>query len=212
MLSNKALYKDMTVPDLNGSVRFHPLINHKEGGYVHRHDDIFPVDAESPLASFLSHRSALSRRLQGQDFPLLRPLSRYGFCSTDLPREPARYRSLPPLEALQVISYGHPLDRLPQQPVQCQRATRLEDICRVCSDLDQSSSAPLRRRRHWGGPGRHCLCPRFLDDRSLPFYVSLGSIPSEQGGNKVTYPAQSPQRHSQIYPDMRWKTARRQRP
>jgi len=59
-----------------------------------------------PLKEFRGCVDRLSRRLQGSEFLLPRPISNPRLCPTELPREFARHRSVPPRDATAALSHG----------------------------------------------------------------------------------------------------------
>src|SRR5215467_3485659 len=82
----------------------------------------FAVDHVSPLCG------ALSRRAQGQEFFLPRPVPLQGFCSTDLSRKFARHRSVPACASGQAVPHGHQEPGLAQYSGRCQREPRLAHL------------------------------------------------------------------------------------
>ena len=99
----------MPVIDLNSKRQIgHAPAQLREGvARVHRQTHFLASD-RSPTHAYISTlRRALSWQPQDQKLLLSGPIPVHGLCTTHLPREPARHRSLPSRPAKQTLSHGH---------------------------------------------------------------------------------------------------------
>src|SRR5210317_96496 len=157
-----------------------------------------------------SVRCSLQWQLQGQDFYLPRPVSLYGICPTDIPREPAGYRSLSSCTEEQALSHGDPWSYCPQHSGQRQQKSRLAYLRRPGSFADQDSPSPLSGRRLWFGVRKHRLCTRCHEHRALPVGISLGTVQTGQGSCQVAHIAGFEWQYSYLHPYLRRQTKRSQ--
>src|SRR5206468_1548905 len=99
-------------------------------------------------------------RLQSKCAPtvVLEPVSGDGLCSTDLSPQPSRHRSLFESTAFQALSLRLQSPHPTLHSGRRQRASRLENLRRLCPYSDRHRSASVRRHRSWIGSGLHRFC------------------------------------------------------
>jgi len=167
----------MFLPGLD--LNFEPLICHPARNLFAGGIDAYwqagfcAVDGTSAADNLPSLCSALRWTSQNQAFHLFGSIPVDGVCTTDLSREPARYRSLSARAVLQALSLGLSQHRGAQHPGQCQRNTRLADLLRFCTASDRDGAKALCQRAFWSRPQRHRLCSGCDYHRSVPVGVSL---------------------------------------
>src|SRR5688500_10948533 len=98
------------------------------------------VDGTSAADNLSSLRGALRWTSQNQAFHLFGSIPVDGVCTTDLSREPARYRSLSAGAVLQALSLGLSQHGSAQHPGQRQRNSRLADLLRFRTASDRDSA------------------------------------------------------------------------
>src|SRR5262245_63445333 len=158
----------MFLPGLD--LNFEPLICHPARNLFAGEIDAYwqagfcAVDGTSAADKLPSLCSALQWTSQNQAFHLFGSIPVDGVCTTDLSREPARYRSLSARAVLQALSLGLSQHRGAQHPGQCQRNTRLADLLRFCTASDRHGANPLSPRPLSPPPQRH----RFPSARPSP--------------------------------------------
>jgi hypothetical protein len=92
--------------NLESSKTHTPDVLQREIANEFRENDFCSTDGLYTSIRIPKVRRAPRRQLQGQELRLLGSISHNGFCSTNLSREPARYRSLPPYGSGQTLSHG----------------------------------------------------------------------------------------------------------
>ena len=127
-----------TVSDLN-SVVASGQSRMKGVASVFRLNHFLSAHAVSPMVAVSGLCCSIPRRSQGQKVQVYRPFSRDGFCTTDLPREPQGYRSMPPGDERQALPHGYPKHHLEIQFSQREQHTRLADLCRLRPGVDARS-------------------------------------------------------------------------
>ena len=180
----------------------------KEMTYVHWKVNIFASLGFHANAYISPLRCSLSRRPQCPKLHMSGSISLYGLCSTDIPGEPSRYRSLSPCTTAKVVSHGHSRHRSKVQSRRCQRTAVLAYICRPCPFVNHHSPNTLQRRAIRDRFGANCICIGCHHHRSVPLDVSMGYVPAEQGSNQTAYPSGPPGQYSNIYLHLRWHRAR----
>src|SRR5664280_2868700 len=80
---------------------------------------------------------SLSRRLSAEGFLLLGSVFGNGVRAVDLPRQSARYRSLPAFDAGQALPHGISRQGGALYPGRCQRIARLANLCGLCPGVDR---------------------------------------------------------------------------
>ena len=170
---------------------------------VFRCDGFFSVDAATSVAEIPDHCRSLSGRLQDQDLPVRRAFPGDGICATDVPAEPAGYRSLSSGDGSEAVSYGDSQHGVPEQPVQRERKPRLADLCRVRADSDPADQGTLCQRFGIPRPRRHRLCARFHNDRPVYGVVPVGAFPEGEKRGEDAHAAEPVRQHSRVYPDNR---------
>src|SRR5262249_53289223 len=134
-----------------------------------------------PLSQRIQSLRRTLPRQQGCAFILLLgSVTDNGVCPTDLSREPTRHRSLPSCTRQQA---------LPQRPLwssqaldigRCQRESRLENLCRFRSEPDSNGATTLCRLGTGSRSRRDFVRIGFNNNRSMPLFVPLGSVPESQ--------------------------------
>ena len=180
----------------------------KEMTHVHWKDNIFPSLGLHANAYISSLRCSLSWRSQCSKLYMSGSISLYGLCSTDIPGESPRYRSLSPCTTAEVVPHGYSGHRSKVQSCRCQRTAVLAYLCRPCPFTNHHRPNTLQRRAVRDRFGANCLCTGCHHHRFVPLDVSMGYVPSEQGSNQTAYPFGPPGQHSNIYLHFRWQCAR----
>ena len=85
-------------------------------------------------------RSTVSGQPSNKDFFLSRSISLYGLCSDNLSPESSS-------NAAEALSLRDTRECFRQHLGKCQRTSRLENLCRLCTDFDSQSQNTLRQRR-----------------------------------------------------------------
>src|SRR5271167_225696 len=155
---------------------------------------------------------SLSRRLSAEDFLLLGSVSGNGVRAVDLPRQSARYRSLPAFDAGQALPHGIPRQGGALYPGRRQRVARLANLCRLCPGVDRRCATVVCPRSHRGGSGAESVRVGLDHHRSLPDFVSLGPVSSTQGRGEDAYAAGPAWQYPHVHPHHRRQSARRQHP
>src|ERR1035438_5384403 len=155
---------------------------------------------------------SLSRRLSAEDFLLLGSVSGNGVGTVDLPRQSARYRSVPAFDAGQALSHGIPRQGGALYSGRRQRVARLANLRRLCPGVDRRCATVVCPRSHRGGSGAESVRVGLDHHRSLPDFVSLGSVSPTQSRGEDAYPAGPARQYPHVYPHHRRQSARRQHP
>ena len=144
--------------------------------YVCRQARFLSGDGASSAPRLSSMRRSLQWRFQSQRVYLPRPVPLHGLCPTNLPGKPQGYRGLPACPEKQAIPHGNTQCRLPQYTGQREQGSRLAYLRRSCAVIDSDCPQALPRRRFRAGTGKHSLCLRCDDYRSVPLHVPLGQL------------------------------------
>ena len=130
MNSDKGFGLNMAVFDLNlRTPRRHTSGSHrKEMTHELGKDRLCSAYGFSAHIRIPSMRRALSRRLQGQDFFLLGPVSFDVFCPTHLQRKPARHRGLSSCSRTKALPHGDTREGIPEYAGQRQPSQRLAHL------------------------------------------------------------------------------------
>ena len=182
----------MVVIDLKPiPLRHHPACgcntSRQELPYGHRQAGFLSSHRSSSLAYVSAVREALSGKPQGQVILLPRPVSLHGFCSTDVSRKSARYRSLPSRPEQQALSHGHPQSGVEKYSRQRQQGARLANLCGPGSQPHSSDAQPLPERGLWYRTRPDRLCSRCNDNRSVPDAVSVGRVSADQERHQAAH-------------------------
>src|SRR6202051_3267528 len=102
---------------------------------------------------------------------LLGPIPGDGLRAADLPREPARYRSMLAVRKGQTLPYGISGTSGPYQSRRCERGPRLAYLCRLRAGFDWDRTATLRPRSNRRRPGAKPLRTGFHDHRPMPVAI-----------------------------------------
>ena len=143
--------------------------------------DFLPKTRVRPLRRSLSWQSTDSQLL------LFRSISLHGLRSTDLSREPARHRNLPPRPSKETLPRGLSRRHRSEHSRRCQRTPRLADLRGLRSGLDRSGAATVPGRWLRRSTQAYRLRVGFHDHRSLLDAVPLGSIPTPQGRDQTSH-------------------------
>jgi len=190
------LQQKTTVIDLNwllscGDVLLSPvrriIVNDQRTNSVFANTRLYP---EAPIQNLCQ---SLQWQLPSQIFLMLRPISNDGFCSTNLPPEPKRYRNLFKSFASKTLSLWLSWKSFPQQFSQRQRKKALANISRLCASSNRKSKTALCRRGLWYYTEKYSLCFGCNRNRPMPVTVSLGSAPQSQKCSKAAH-ADGPER------------------
>src|SRR3972149_44203 len=180
--------------------------------YVLRIARFRSVDGLSPPARIYQVCQTLPRRLSHQQFFLPRSISLHGIRATDLPRKSPRHRNLLAGLAAKTVSRWIPQHGRSQYACQCQSATRLADLRRLCSSIDRSCEEVVPTRRHRFRVRANRLRLRFHHHRSLFVVVSVGQVSPSQGCGQTAYLDRFTGQYPVFYSLFHGKSPRRQRP
>ena len=159
----------------------------QEMTYELRKNNFFATNGISPHPRISQMRRAIQRQLQSQKLLLLGPISLHGLCPTYLPRKPEGYSGMPQRNEAQALPYGHPRERLPQYPGQCQQDQRLANLLRLRPSAHQEGQKTVLQRKLRFETGSDSLRSGFHHNRSVSFPVSVGNIPQEKGSSQDAY-------------------------
>jgi len=179
--------------------------------YVYRQTHFFSGYGLLAKAYLQAMCKPLPRKSENQKLHMSRPVSMHGLCATHIQRKPARYRSLPKGTAQQALPYGHSWWNSPQHPCERQQNSRLANICRPCSIVDNNCSRSLCQRESWSRSRQHSLCTRRINHKSVSVSIPLGYFSADKSSSQIAYIARSKRQHTNIYSHNRWQSTRRQR-
>ena len=196
------------------SVGLESILSKRKGkGDVYRPHHFCSNHGRISNQTFSHLRSALPWPGQSPQVFLPGSVSSHVLCSTDLPRKPARYRSLPISLAAQAVSHGHRSLPRPEHSGRGQQKAGLAHLRRHLPALDQPGSQPVCRRRLWQGTERrHTLRSGFKHYRSMSFTFPLGALSQDKSSRKAPHPHGPARQHPCICPHFRGQAARRQYP
>src|SRR5271169_2749608 len=115
--------------------------------HVHRQDVVRAAHGFCAVDNVREDCGAVQRRLSGANAVLRRTIPSHGVRSTDLSREPARYRNLPVGPGVETLSPGFPRTGAALDAGRCQRDARLAHSCRARPTSDRPSQQAVRRRK-----------------------------------------------------------------
>src|ERR1700716_4472464 len=136
----------MSGVDLNLAGRYSELF--RGVAREHRQDAFRATHGFYAVEHLYADRYALRRRRSGANAVLCRAIPSDGVRATDLPRKPARYRSLPVGASLETLPHGLSRAGPAIDAGRCQRDARLAHLCGVRPPADC--------------PGEEALCQREL--------------------------------------------------
>src|SRR3989338_4612396 len=157
-------------------------------------------------------RYQVSRRLPNQKLFMPGSVSFPGICPTHLSRKFARYRILSALTKYKTLSHGYSRQDFQEHTGRCQRNTRLENLCRLCTSIDQNCQTSLQERGFGTGTGNNHLRTRFQHHRSLSGTLSLGQISKNKSSCKNAHSFGPAWRNPNIHQHHRRQGARCQHP
>jgi len=137
-----------------------------------------------------------------------RSISLYGLCSTNIPAESPRYRSMSSCATAEVIPHGYSRHGSKVKSRGRQRTAGLAHICRPCSFIDHHGTKTLQQRAIRYRSATNCLCIGCHDYRSVPVDVPMGNLPPNQSSNKNAYASGPAGQHSYVHLYFRWHHAR----
>ncbi len=152
-----------------------------QSGYAHRQTCVLAIDGISALASVRHVRPTVSRRPEDQIVFVCRAVPRHGLRAADVSPQPARNRNMLASDGREAVPHGHSQPCFPKQSLSCQRDSRLANLCRLRSSSYLSGAIAVCRRKPGHRSGRDCLRVGRIDDRSVPFDVSLGQVSQDPG-------------------------------
>ena len=155
---------------------------------------------------------SLWRRLSAKDVLLLGSVSVDGFRAANLSRQSARYRSLPPFDAGQVVPHGISRQGGALHSRRCQRVTRLANLCRFCPSADWNCATVACPRSYGRGSGAQSIRAGLDHHRSLSIAFSMGPVSPAQSCREDAHVARPARQYSHVYPRYRRQSARRQHP
>src|SRR3989338_95512 len=155
---------------------------------------------------------AISRRLQGAELYLSRPIFMHGLCANNISRKSARHSGMPAFKAKQTVSYGHPRTSISKHFVERQQSTQLAYLRRFCNDPDSQGARTLYQRFLWHRSRQHSLRSRFYNHRFMSCALSLGAFSKEQRSSQAPYASGLTREHSVLHRYHRRQSARCQCP
>ena len=173
---------------------------------------ILPVDQLPSGSRIPPLRKPLRRGSQMARLLLLGSVPLHGVRPVDLPRKPARHRSVPAFARRQALPHGIPLPGGALHTGRRQRVARLADLCRFRPGLDSHRAAFVRPRSDRRGSRSKSLRSGLDHHRPVPFAVPLGQVPPAQGRREDAHAVGPAGQHPHVYPHYRWQNARRQHP
>jgi hypothetical protein len=176
--------------------------------HVCRQNPVRAADGFSPLDHLHQNRRSLRWQLPCSQSLLYRSVSSVGFRPVDLSGKSSRYRSLPYRTICEALSHGDSLSDKAFDIGRRKRAPRLENLRRLRSTADCSSSKIIRRGRFQPGAFRYGLRAGLDDHRSVPVSFPLGTISKHKGGDQIAYPARPARQYTEFYSYLRWENAR----
>ena len=121
------LHSKTTTNDFNFPVAFRPF-PHKGLADEYRANGFFSNHGPAASLGFPQMRQTVSWRPQNTAIHLHGPVSKYGICSINVPREFARHRSMPARQPVKTLSYGHSIPHLTKHISRRQRKSRLANL------------------------------------------------------------------------------------
>ena len=147
-----------------------------------------------PLRKPLRWGSPMARLLLLGSVPL------DGVRPADLPRKPARHRSVPAFARRQALPHGIPLPGGALHTGRRQRVARLADLCRFRPGLDSHRAALVRPRSDRPGSRSKSLRSGLDHHRPVPLAVPLGQVPPAQGCREDAHAVGPARQHPHVYP------------
>ena len=195
--------------DLNGDCQFGQSSGYLPGGcHEHWQDAVrpahgfFALDDLCPVCHTLWWRQGRSRAdLRGA-------VPGHGLRPADLPREPARHRSVFVGAGGEALPHGLSRTDSALDAGRCQRVARLAHLCRFRATSDRSGQGVVCERGLGAGFVEYGVCTRLHDHRPVSVGLSVGTLSYDQGGSEDAYAARSARQHSEFHPHLRWQTAR----
>jgi len=195
--------------DLNGDSRFWQSFGVFPGGcHEHRQDAVRPTHGFPAMVDLRPVRCPLRRRQGHSRADMRGSVPDHGLRATDLPRESARYRSLPVGASHQALPHGVPARDQAVDAGRCQRNTGLAYPCRVRPAPDRAGAQALCGRQLRRRAGEHSVCAGLDHHRSVPVAVSVGAVSHHQVGSEDAHAARPSRQHSQLHPYLRRQAGR----
>ncbi len=201
------LHKKTTTNDFNLPVAFRPF-PHKGLADEHRANRFFSNHGYAPSLGLPQMRQTISRRSQNTKILLYGSISLHGIRPINLPRELARYRSMPARQPAKTLSHGHSIPHLTKHISRCQRKSRLANLRRLRPNPYIHCQRPLCQGRFRHQSGGRSIRSGLNNYRFMPVFFSLGTVSQNQSCHQTPYLAQLTRQHSRVHTYFRWKTAR----
>ena len=168
-------------------------------GHVFRSTRVLPSDGPSADEDISQMRPALPGQSSHPILHLPRPVPMHGIRATHLPREPARYRSVPASPSRQALSHGHPWRDVTQHARKRQSAPGLAHLRRVRAVHDSHRPPPVCRRGPGAGVRQHRLRAGRVHHRPMPVGVSVGVVPLHKIRCQAAHAAGPAGQHSDVH-------------
>ncbi len=112
---------------------------------------------------------------------------RHGFCTADLPRKSAGYRSLFAGQPNEAVQHGFSCASQTFDTGRRQRSAQLAHVGRFGDIADSACTQTVLQRQLWCRSDQYGLCTRCDDYRLVPIAVSMGTVSHQQGGSQTAY-------------------------
>ena len=142
---------------------------------------------------FQQMRSSVSRQSSNKNFLMPRSVPLHGVRPANLQRKSEGHRNMSASNAAEAISRWDKRQGLTQYSGGGKRKTPLANIRRLCTGTHKKSKTTLRQRKFRLKTKANGLRFGFYNYRSLPYFVSVGSVPQTQKCHKASH-ADGPER------------------
>lgn len=156
--------------------------------HVHFVTHICSTYAVSPFVRISQVRRQIQGQLSQPYIFMSRSILLHDLCPDNISRKSSGYRSVFECDTKQTLSSWIQMQKYCSEYNRiCKREQRLANICRLCSDTNQSSSKTIFSRRYWHTTEQYGLRTRLNYHRSMHVSLSMGKIPDYKISNKGTY-------------------------
>ena len=169
---------------------------------------IFPNNGVLAYARIPKMCQTLSRQLQNAKLFLLRSISVHGIRSVNFSRKPSRHRGVFAFCPKLSLSYWFSRQSFAQYFSTCKRKARLAYLRRLRPNFDQQGPKVVCQRFFRIRSERNSLCTRFLHDRFMSFFVSLGAFSQKKRRDKTSHTFGPERSYPRIHQGYRWFCAR----
>lgn len=187
------------------AMNFHAGTNH-----VFRQAGARATHGSSSAAYLSPNRQTIRQRIQSNNVFLSRSRPLTGLRTTDLSREPTRYRNLFTGSAIQALSSWHPFECCSQYTHEYQRRTRLSHLRRLRAEPDGYCAPNLLRKFIRRRPEKHRLCTGHDNHRYMLVSLSIGTISIQKSRRQNAYIARLTREYPELYPYQRRQAVRSQ--